>query len=68
MSDEENNPWIGRAVRFVCGAAFGALVGLTWLSAESADLSWKTVLAAAILFGILAAMLKDEFWEHLHWW
>lgn len=68
MSEEEHNPWIGRAVRFFCGAAFGALVGLGWVSSDSTDPSWTPVLAAAILFGIAAALLKDEFWAHLYWW
>ena len=61
--EEEHNPWIGRGVRFVLGAVFGVLVGLYW-----GEGSRQIIFIMMIVCGVLAALFKDEFWEHVGWW
>jgi len=62
MPPSEHNPWIGRAVRFGFGAAFGVLVSLDW---SPEDL--RAVIAIVLVTGTLAMVFGDEFWEHIEW-
>ncbi len=71
MAEEEHDLWAGRAVRFVFGAVFGALVGLGAYAYadESARGAWVWIVGAVLICGILAAVLKDDFWRSIaEWW
>ena len=72
MNDEREDGWLlGAVVRFVCGAGFGALVGVgIWWWVMS--FVWVIVVACALVFGILSMVLGDDFWtscaEWIQWW
>ena len=72
MADEEIHPWIGFTVRFLFGAALGALMCALWTVNYGEGFFVTPVLLAAILFGLAAAFIRDEFWsgigEWLWWW
>jgi hypothetical protein len=70
--------WLTYAVRFVCGAVFGAFAGAMMVSrrvvreplmfAITDDISIPhyyllTMLCISAFFGILAAIFGDKFWE-----
>jgi hypothetical protein len=61
-------------VRFVCGAVFGTLLGLllVWRILPDGVVSWLTLLAGVLFFGLLAAIWGDRFWHILlglfRWW
>ena len=64
------------AVRFTCGALLGVLLGLGFWGTTFPDVSVQTaiaiVAAAAVICGLLASYLGDEFWTDtirwLQWW
>jgi hypothetical protein len=65
--------WDEYTVRFGCGGMFGAVVALRWLAGEMHFNVWKA-LAIIALFGLLAAIFGDKFWEsasrgrYRYWW
>ncbi len=65
----------GKAVRFGCGALLGLVVGVGGairFSSSSALLPVLSILATALIFGLLSARHGDRFWENLsrtlRWW
>lgn len=56
---------LGFAVRFLCRLAVGALVGYVVGFAWAPNGHWLIGLTAAIalIFGLLAAWLGDDFWK-----
>ncbi len=67
---DEPNPWIGVAVRFAFGAVFGALIGLGWFAhaADDGPPVWFWMGLGAVLCGILAAKMGDDFWHNITSW
>lgn len=72
--DEEPAPVIGFLVRFFCGAGVGALLGYAVAVAWVPNFHWLIgfTAAIAIVCGLLAAWVEDEFWktllEYVPWW
>ena len=65
----------GKGVRFGCGALLGLVVGVGGairFSSSSALLPVLSILATALIFGLLSARHGDRFWENLsrtlRWW
>ena len=61
-----------RRVRFVCGAAAGAVLGFLG-SLQRLDVrTWSNltlhVALAALAIGLLAAWAGDRLWQQPHWW
>jgi hypothetical protein len=66
--DQEHNPWVGRAVRFSCGAVVGLILGLGGLTAADTGGSlWIGLAVSAVIGGLLAATYKDRFWDNDFW-
>lgn len=72
--DDDPTPVIGFLVRFICGAAVGALLALGAGFLDWApDLGWAiaAMVVFGILFGLMATFWGDDFWENLAdlmWW
>jgi hypothetical protein len=66
----EQLAWAGPGVQGVCGAVVGALVGLgAWAELLEGNWGWAAIPAGAVLFGALAAVYGDHFWERwLGYW
>ena len=64
---EPKPEWDEYAVRFGCGGLFGAVIAIYWLAGELHFNVWKAG-AIIVLFGILAAIFGDKFWESASRW
>jgi len=63
MSDGQQRDWFKTWLHFFCGLVVGGLPML-WQ-----DFDWISILAVALLAGVLAAIYLDRFWEwFLDWW
>jgi hypothetical protein len=64
--------WIGFAVRFVCGAIIGVVVGFSWVFLlspfESAAGDWVVFVAAVLICAFLAVRYGDAFWTRILEW
>ena len=59
------------AVRFLCGAVLGALLGVGGVLRLEHGTAGGYLLLVVVLplaFGLLAAVLGDRFWHSLPWW
>lgn len=62
--------WLGFAVRFFFGAAFGLFLSFgLWIRGTPDEVSgWIVLPAGAAVFGVLAGFFGDEFWQKLGDW
>jgi len=68
----EAHEWIGFVVRFVCGAAIGVFVGLSWMwwlsPVDNPAGGWGGFAGAVVFWAILAAKYGDTFWTGILRW
>jgi hypothetical protein len=61
--------WFGFAAQFVFGAVLGAVLGFRWWAKSSYSMSPSLVPGilfmggGAIVFGVIAGSLRDDFWR-----
>lgn len=73
MKDEmkSHGKWVGFLVHFLLGGLAGLVLGFGWwglFQPESKVTGLILVGVLAILCGVVAGVLKDDFWKrHIHW-
>lgn len=76
MIEPEKEPFsfLTFAVRFICGAIFGALLGLGWIGysgTEPGAVLILEMLVPAVIVGLITALTTDDLLESLAdwlWW
>jgi CDP-diglyceride synthetase len=70
MKPHPPRDWLEFFVRFVCGAFFGGIIGLGVLLDDYSPIhhAWMVSTTCGIVFGILAGIFGDRFWEMLKYW
>jgi len=55
-------------VRFICGAALGLLIAVSWLQGPAILPWWLVLSVTPLVAGILVALTDGRVFEWLKWW